>query len=94
MLFTISCLDKPGSAAVRQANRPVHLDFAATHRIVLGGPLLDDAGQACGSMLVLEAPDRAAAEAFVAGDPYGLAGLFSTVTIHGFRAVFKEGSLV
>ena len=94
MLFAISCHDKPGSLAIRQANRPAHLDFAANHHVVLGGPLLDEAGQPCGSMLVLEAPDRAAAEAFVAGDPYGLAGLFSTVTIEGFRAVFKDGALV
>ena len=94
MLFAITCHDKPGSLAIRQANRPAHLDFAAHHRVVLGGPLLDEAGQPCGSMLVLDAPDRAAAEAFVAGDPYGLAGLFDTVTIEGFRAVFKDGALV
>ena len=91
MLFAITCLDKPGSAEVRQTSRPAHLDFAAAHTVVLGGPLLDEAGQPCGSMLVLDAPDRAAAEAFVAGDPYGLAGLFDRVTIHGYRAVFKDG---
>ena len=43
------------------------------------------------ALLVIDAPDRAAAEAFVAGDPYGLAGLFDRVTIHGYRAVFKDG---
>ncbi len=91
MLFAITCHDKPASAEIRQTNRPAHLDFAAEHSVVIGGPLLDEAGQPCGSMLVIDAPDRAAAEAFVAGDPYGLAGLFERVTIHGYRTVFKDG---
>ena len=94
MLFAITCHDKPGSLAVRQANRPAHLAFAAAHQVALGGPLLDEQGQPCGSLLVLEAPDRAAAEAFVAGDPYGLGGLFDRVTIQGFRTVFKDGQQV
>ncbi len=91
MLFVISCFDKPGRLDLRQATRPAHLDFAAHHQVALGGPLLDDAGTPVGSLLVLEAPDRAAAEAFVAGDPYGMAGLFDRVTIHGFNTVFKDG---
>ena len=91
MLFAISCFDKPGSLALRQDTRPAHLGFVANFPIILGGPLLDESGQPVGSMLVLDAPDRAAAEAFVAGDPYGAAGLFDRVTIHGFRAVFKDG---
>ena len=44
-------------------------------------------------MLVIDVADRGAAEAFVAGDPYGLAGLFEQVTIHGYRTVFKDGQL-
>ena len=91
MLFAIACFDKPGSLALRQDTRPAHLGFVANHPITLGGPLLDEAGQPVGSLIVLDAPDRAAAEAFVAGDPYGMAGLFDHVTIHGFRAVFKDG---
>jgi uncharacterized protein YciI len=93
VLFAITCYDKPGSSEIRQANRPAHLTFAAAHTITLGGPLLDKTGQPCGSLLVIDAPDRTAAEAFVAGDPYGLADLFDRVTIHGYRAVFKDGQL-
>ena len=94
MQFAITCFDKPGSAATRQANRPAHLAFAGEHHMITAGPLLDEDGQPCGSLLIIEAPDRAAAEAFVAGDPYGLAGLFDRVTIHGFRTVFKDGAQV
>ncbi|KIN65779.1 YciL protein [Sulfitobacter noctilucae] len=35
----------------------------------------------CGSMLVLDLPDMAAAEAWAAEDPYAKAGLFETVTL-------------
>ncbi|MEO0773881.1 MAG: YciI family protein, partial [Pseudomonadota bacterium] len=45
------------------------------------GPLLNDAGDMCGSLVVLDVPDMAAAEAFVAGDPYGKAGLFESVEL-------------
>ena len=92
MLFAISCFDKPGSLALRQATRPAHLDFVGGQKVVIGGPLLDLEGAPCGSLLLLEAPDRAAAEAFVAADPYGKAGLFERVTIHGFRTVIKDGA--
>jgi uncharacterized protein YciI len=91
LLFAITCYDEPGRSEVSRANRPAHLTFAASHTTTLGGPLLDELGQPCGSLLVIDTPDRAAAEALGAGDPYGLAGLFNRLTIHGYRAVFKDG---
>ena len=42
----------------------------------------------CGSLVILEAEDLAAAEAFAAGDPYAVAGLFERVEIRGFRPLF------
>ncbi len=93
MLFAITCHDKPGSLALRQHTRPAHLGYLVDFHIVLGGPMLDESGQPCGSMLVIDAPDRAAAETFAGGDPYAVAGLFDRVTIHGFRAVYKDGQL-
>ena len=49
-------------------------------------PLLDEAEGMAGSMFILEAPDRAAVEAFTAADPYSQAGLFGQVEIRGYRA--------
>ena len=91
MLFVITCLDKPGSLDIRQAARPAHLDYAGANGIVFGGPLLDDAGKPLGSMLVIEAADRAAAEAFAAADPYAQAGLFASTAIHPWRFMFRDG---
>ena len=91
MLFAISCLDKPSSIALRQATRAKHLEHAAQHRVVFGGPLLDADGAPCGSLLVVEADSREQAEQFAAADPYAQAGLFASVTIQGFRTVFRDG---
>ena len=91
MLFAIMCLDKPDSLAVRQATRAKHLEHAAQHQVMLGGPLLDSDGAPCGSLLVVEADSREQAERFAAADPYARAGLFASVTIQGFRTVFRDG---
>ncbi|MCS6931865.1 MAG: YciI family protein [Acetobacteraceae bacterium] len=96
MLFAITCTDKPGAAALRAATRPAHIAHLSAHagRILLGGPLLSPEGQAVGSLLVIEAADRAEAEAFAAADPYAKAGLFESVTIRPFRTVFRDGAQV
>ncbi len=87
MLFAIHALDKADSLDLRKATRPAHLAFLADYTIPVGGPLLDADGQMCGSFLILDVPDRAAAEAFIAGDPYGVAGLFQSVELHEFMKV-------
>ncbi len=91
MHFVLYCLDKPGHGPVRAENRPAHLDYLKSklERIVVGGPILGDDGETVlGSMLVIEAADRAEAEAFAAGDPYAKAGLFESVTISAYKKVF------
>ena len=47
----------------------------------------DDETTMIGSVIVIEAADREAAETFAAADPYGTAGLFRAVTIRPFRQV-------
>jgi uncharacterized protein YciI len=91
MLFAITCLDKPDSLELRLATRPSHVDYLAANNLVLAGPLLDDAGKPCGSLLLIEAADHAAAAVFAADDPYAQAGLFASTTIRPYRIVFKDG---
>jgi hypothetical protein len=95
MAFMIYCIDKPGHAEVRAANRPAHVDHLTRHerQLVVAGPLLSPDGLAMiGSLIVLDADDRAAAEAFVAADPYTGAGLFQSVTITPYRKVFPRAA--
>lgn len=87
MLFVIHAKDKPGALDLRKATRDAHLEFIGNYDTPVGGPLLDADGQMCGSCLVLDVEDRAAAEAFVANDPYAKAGLFESVELHEFMKV-------
>lgn len=87
MLFAIHAKDKADSLELRKATRAAHLEFLVDFQIPVGGPLLDANGDMCGSCLILDVPDRAAAEAFIAGDPYGLAGLFESIELHEFMKV-------
>ena len=91
MNFVLYCVDKPDHGHVRTENRPAHVEYLKSNldRIVIAGPMLSDDGAAMlGSMLVIEAVDRAEAEAFAAGDPYAKAGLFDSVTISAYKKVF------
>ncbi|MBE9603903.1 YciI family protein [Acetobacteraceae bacterium H6797] len=96
MLFAIACTDKPASLELRMATRPPHLEYLESlmKQLVLVGPTLDAEGKPNGSLLVVEAADQAAAEAIAAGDPYAKAGLFASVTVKPFRAVFKDGAKI
>ncbi len=96
MLFAITNLDRPGSADLRAATRDVHLGYldGVLAQLAFAGPLLDADGKPVGSLLIVEAADHAAAEAFAAADPYAKAGLFESVTIRPYRLVYKDGARV
>lgn len=92
MLFTIHMLDRPGSADLRAANADAHRTFVGAHlqAMYLGGPLLADDGKApVGSLIVMDFPDRTAAERFIADEPHNRAGLFESVTIRRFGPVVE-----
>lgn len=87
MLFVISAMDKPGALGLRQATRQAHFDYVhATGQVRLGGPYLDESGAMIGSMIVLEAKDLAAAEAWAREDPYAKAGLFRSSMVTPWKA--------
>ena len=87
-MFVITAIDKPNSRELRAANRQAHLDYADASGVVfLGGPFLDADGAMTGSLIILDLPDMAAAEAWAAADPYAKAGLFESVTIRAWKKV-------
>ena len=93
MLFAFYGLDKANSESLRLEHRPAHVAFLETlgETLVAAGPLLSDDGTAMvGSLLILEAPDRAAVDAILAADPYAHAGLFRSVAVHPWRRVFPR----
>lgn len=88
MLFALICKDKPDALEIRMANREDHLAYAAsTGAVAVGGPLLDDDGNMCGSLLAVEVDDMAAAKAWSENDPYAKAGLFESVEVIAWKKV-------
>jgi len=88
MLVALHCTDKPGHLEVRKANRDAHLAHIKDSGIVaMAGPLLDDAGDMAGSLIVLDVDDFAAAQAWADADPYKAAGLFESTILKVWNKV-------
>ena len=82
MLIALIAKDKENHLETRKANRDAHLAYIRETGVVSqAGPLLDDAGQMCGSLVVLDVADMAAAQNWADNDPYAKAGLFATVEL-------------
>lgn len=86
-MYCVMCIDKPDSGALRQENRPAHLEYVVSQDYVkMGGPLVGDDGETMiGSLLLLDVDNRAAAQAFVDNDPYHKAGLFERIEVQRFK---------
>lgn len=88
MLVALIARDKTGALEIRKANREAHLAYSAESGLVSqAGPFLDDEGNMCGSLLILDVEDMAAAHGFADNDPYAKAGLFESVTLTAWKKV-------
>ena len=93
MIYVITCVDKSDNGAVRKENRTAHLAYLrdAGDTLFAAGPTLtDDASSVTGSVIMVDLPDKQAAETFAANDPYAKAGVFESVTIKAWKKVFPE----
>lgn len=94
MLFALTCNDKPGHLQLRLDTRNDHVAYLdelnAKGTLKFAGPFLDADGKPNGSLVMIEAADRAAAEAIAAKDPYAKAGLFASVDIRPWNWVFNK----
>jgi uncharacterized protein YciI len=87
MLFAVHCLDRPNSLDDRREKFDAHMAHikATPVKIVVSGPLLaDDNETTIGSLFIVDAPSKAAAEAFNTGDPFYKAGIWKETRIHPF----------
>ena len=90
MLFVLTAIDKPDGAPIRAATRAAHLDFVnAGGRVKLGGPFLAPDGGMIGSLLIFEAENLEAAQAWAASDPYAKAGLFAQSAVRPWKATLN-----
>lgn len=88
MKFAVICADKAGALQIRLDNRSEHLAYIeATGVVEQAGPFLDEVGDMCGSLVILEVSDMAAAQAWADNDPYAKAGLFENVSVQPWKRV-------
>lgn len=94
MLFAFIGKDKPGVLQTRIDTRPAHVAFLeklnAEGTLKVAGPFLDDEGKPFGSLVVIEAADKAAAAKILAEDPYAKAGLFASTEIIAWNWTFNK----
>jgi uncharacterized protein YciI len=94
MLFALICTDKPDHLSVRTATRSDHLaylnDLNSRGALKFAGPFVDGEGKPNGTLAMIEAEDRAEAEAIAASDPYAKAGLFGQVEIRPWNWVVNN----
>jgi len=93
MIYIFHLLDKPGASELRQRMRPQHKAYLAgqAERIAFAGPLLADDGETMvGSLLAIDFPDRNAARAWLAQEPFTQAGVYAATTVHAFANLWPQ----
>jgi uncharacterized protein len=88
MLWAISRVAGPSFAEKREKGLQPHLDYLHSQKGILvlsGATLSDDGKDYTGSLLIVNVGSRAAAQAFVDGDPFQKAGMFTNVKITRMR---------
>ena len=90
-MFAYWMMDRPGMAETRQAKRAEHRAYLAAveSRIHFAGPLVAEAS-VIGSLLVVDHPDRAAAEAWIADEPFTKAGVYQSTEMVAIKALWPR----
>ena len=88
MLYMMYGIDGPDGARIRAEQRQAHFDYLKKNQVimVLGGATLNDEDDgSTGSVLIINVPNRAVADAFADNEPFNMAGLFKQVFVTRMR---------
>lgn len=88
MLYILFMEDDPRKTRLRDELFEEHYAYLMANKdlLLLGGAQLQEDGTTrTGSVLILNVPERAIAEAFLAAEPYSKAGLFKTIRLTRMR---------
>ena len=94
MPYMIETWDKPDHQQLRKQTRDDHLHYLATHATQLlacDAKLNEDGSDAGGGIYIVDVDTRAAAEAFIATDPFSRVDLFAQVRITRWRKAYVAG---
>ena len=96
MQFLVKAIDGPNMLEKRMEVRPRHLEGmkALGKQVICAGGLLDEAGKMKGSALVMDFPDRAALDAYLAAEPYVVEGVWQRIEVEVINMVIPSPSCV
>lgn len=81
--------DDPEAKARRAAVRPSHLEriepLVEAGNILVGGAILDEAGDMVGSVLLTRFESREAFDAWIDNDPYVTGGVWKDIEVRPYR---------
>jgi uncharacterized protein len=92
MQFLVVAKDGTDDGALerRKQTRPTHLEsiqpLVEGGNVLVGGAILNDDGDMIGSMLLVDFPDRADLDAWLAADPYVTGGVWREIEVTPFRS--------
>ena len=89
MQFMIKAYDGADLLERRLAVRPRHLEGMRrlNDHIICAGGLLDEEGRMKGSALIMDFPDRAALDAYLASEPYVTEHVWETIEVEPMNVV-------
>jgi uncharacterized protein YciI len=93
MQFLIKAYDSEGMLDKRMEVRPRNLEGmkALGKQIICAGGLLDDEGRMKGSALVMDFPDRAALDEYLAKELYVVEGVWQKIDVEAMNVVLVNG---
>ena len=93
MQFLVIAYDGEGMLEKRMAVRPRHLEGmkALGSQVIAAGGLLDEEGKMKGSALMMEFPDRAALDQYLAAEPYVVEGVWQKIEVEIMNVVLVNG---
>ena len=90
-LFVYRGNDGPRGTELRKKLRERHLAhleaLSKTGRIHFAGPLYDEQGSPCGSLVIFQDEDLSSAIATAESDPYFVDGVFDEIDVRATKAV-------
>ena len=93
MQFVITAYDGKDMQEKRMRVRPRHLENmkGQSGSVLCAGGILDDEGRPIGSLLVMEAADRAQVDRYLADEPYVQEGVWQDIRVAPMNVVILNG---
>ncbi len=86
----------PQAKARRLAARPAHManvaPMASAGQMLVGGAILDDAGEMIGSMTIVDLASREEVDRWLAADPYVTGKVWERIEVHPMRVTVRAAT--